>query len=134
MKIVATSKVREILKKQYKQLKHIWIFDKKLVLLPSGQIDSILKGIDVYKRQFKDELFDCDDFALVTNAFVKLKVASLQFPHNWAFGECSLMYSDGEIHNQNIFISENLEVRLFEPQTNKIILPGKGETVFYVRM
>ena len=134
MKIVTTSKIRKILKKQWKQLKHIWIFDRKLVLLSSEQINSILKGIDIYKKQFKNELFDCDDFALVTNAFVKLKVAELQFPHNWAFGEVSMMHPEIGIHNQNIFITEDFEIKLFEPQANKIILPNKGEIVFYVRI
>jgi len=169
MKIVATNKVREILEKQYSQLKHIWVFDKKLILLPGEQakeilisiapqkiafvmallkateikdseenkkkqLAEILKKADAYNQPFKDQLFDCDDYGLVANAFVKLKVAELNFSYNWAFGECSLINSNGDVHNQNIFITENLEVRLFEPQANQIILPRKGETVFYVRM
>jgi len=143
MKIVATNKVREILEKQYSQLKHIWVFDKKLILLPGEQAKEILISIapqkiafvaDAYNQPFKDQLFDCDDYGLVANAFVKLKVAELNFSYNWAFGECSLINSNGDVHNQNIFITENLEVRLFEPQANQIILPRKGETVFYVRM
>lgn len=134
MKIITADKLCEILIGQWPQLEHIWRFDKKFVVLPNKQVDEILKGIDVYKNQFKNELFDCDDFALVVNAFVKLEVAKLSLPHNLAFGEAAMMHPRIGVHNQNVFITEDFEVKLFEPQANKIILPGKGEIVFYVRI
>jgi len=133
MKTITASKAREILKKQWSKLKHIWIFDRKLVLLPPKQIADVLKGIEVHKKQFKEQLFDCDDFALVSNAFVKLKVAELNFPYNWAFGEVFLVDPERGTHNQNIFITEDFKVMLYEPQNNEIIIPTE-EIVFYVRI
>jgi len=133
MKIVSAREVRKILRKQWPQLKHIWIFDRKLILLPQEKIDFILKGISVYKQQFKDELFDCDDYALVANAFIKLEVAKLKLDHNCVFGEAAMVHPEIGIHNQNVYITEDFKIKLFEPQANKTILPN-GETVFYVRI
>ena len=131
MKITA-SKIREVLQCQWPNLKHIWIFDRKLELLTQEQSEEILQGITVYKKQFKDELFDCDDFALVAHAFVKLKSAELLLPNSWAFGEVSLFYPQKGIHNQNIYITEDLKVKLFEPQTNITTNPNQ-EIAFYAR-
>ena len=133
MKIITAKEIRKILRRQWPKLRHIWIFDKKLVVLPDNQVNIILEGIDVYKQQFKNELFDCDDFALVANAFVKIKGSELCLSYSWAFGEASIYYPEKGIHNQNIFITEDFEIRLFEPQKNEITLPD-NETVFYVRI
>lgn len=83
---------------------------------------------------FSDEKFDCDDFALVTNAFVKLKIAAMELLHNGAIGEASMIHPIKGIHNQNIFITDDLKVKLYEPQADQIIEPGQGESIFYVRM
>ena len=133
MKTITADKARKILRKQYPQLKHIWIFDKKLVVLSDEQVDKILQGISVYEQRFKVELFDCDDFALVANAFVKLETSQAALSHPWAFGECSFVHPERGAHNQNIFITEGLKVKLYEPQNQEITLPD-GEIVFYVRM
>jgi len=133
MKTITADKAREILKQKFPGLKHIWIFDRRLVLLPDKQVEEVLKEIEVYKKQFKDQLFDCDDFALVANAFVKLRIAERNLPYNWAFGEVSLVNPERGTHNQNIFITEDFKAKLYEPQNSEITLPG-GEIVFYVRI
>ena len=135
IKIIATKQIREILRTQWPGLQHIWIFDKRLILLPLNQIKTILDSI--YKKhryQFQDETFDCDDFALVMNAYMKIEIASMNLSHNGAFGEASMIHSTMGIHNQNIFITDDLKVKLYEPQSDRTIEPGQGETIFYVRM
>ncbi len=140
MKTLTRKKTTEILCKQkgWEKLKYIWMFDRKLVLLPDEQIEEILSGIEAYKKQFKDQIsaFDgeaCDDHSLVANAFVKLKIAELKLPYTWAFADISATNSEKMgVHNQNLFIRENYEIQLYEPQDNKITLP-KGEIPFYVR-
>ena len=71
---------------------------------------------------------------LVMNAFMKLKIASMKLPYNCAFGEASMMHLTKGIHNQNIFITDDLKIKLYEPQTSKIVDPGQKESVFYVRI
>ena len=103
------------------------------MVLPDEQVDEILKAIDAYKNQYKSDVFECEEFALVAHAFVKLKTSELNLPYNWTFGECSLVHPRKGAHNQNIFITEDLKVKLYEPQNQEITLPD-GEIVFYVRM
>lgn len=151
MKTITTSLVRKILKNRFSGLRHIWIFDRKLALLPDEQAEEVLKRAERHKKQleeilrkefeaskkalqFKDQLFDCDEYAVIALAFVKLEIAMLDLSHTWAFGEISLVAPEKGVHNQNFFITEDLKVKLYEPQANKIILPSKGETVFYVRI
>lgn len=133
MKIITAKKAREILRKQWPQLKHIWIFERKIILLSDDDIAGILENIEVHKKQYKSDVFECEEFALVTHSDVVLQTLGLGLPYNRAFGEAAMIHPTIGIHNQNIFITEDEEIRLFEPQANKIILP-KGEIVFYVRM
>ena len=144
-KSISAKQTREILKTQWPELKYIWGFDKRFTLFSSAEIENILKEVteiinevsEKYfgkKMIFSDEKFDCDDFALVTNAFVKLQIAAMELLHNGAIGEVSMIYPTKVIHNQNIFITDDLKVKLYEPQAAKIIEPGQGESIFYVRM
>ena len=144
-KSISAKQTREILKTQWPELKHIWGFDKRFTLFSSAEIENILKEVteiinevsEKYfekKMIFSDEKFDCDDFALVTNAFVKLKIATMELLHNGAIGEASMIHPIKGIHNQNIFVTDDLKVKLYEPQAAKIIEPGQGESIFYVRM
>ena len=133
MKVIKTKKIRKILRKQYPKLKHIWIFERKLILLPDEKVNEILNNLTTRNYQFKSRLFECDAFAIVANAEVKIKIAELEMPYSWAFGQASMAYPKKGIHNMNIFITENFEIRLFEPQTNIITNPN-NEVVFYVRV
>lgn len=133
MVTISAQKIRELLKVQFPELRHIWIFDKRFVLLSRARVDDILEGVDAFKNTYKDELFDCDDFALVANAFVKLKSVELGLPNSWAFGEVSLVHPEKGVHNQNIYITEDFKIKLFEPQNNQST-DHNNETVFYVRI
>lgn len=133
MEIMPAKKIRKILRKQYPKLKHIWIFERKLMLLPDEKVYEILKNLIARENQFKKGLFECDAFAMLANSQIKLKISELDSPSSWAFGQASMAVPKKGIHNMNIFITENYEVKLFEPQNNEIIQPNK-EIVFFVRM
>ena len=134
MDIIAAKEVREILTGLWPQLRHIWIFDRRLTLVTFSKAKEILQKSAIHNEIFKDELFDCDDFALVINARIKMETAKLKLKYPWAFGEAAMIQADLIIHNQNILITDNLCVKLYEPQTGAFIEPGQGENLFYVRM
>lgn len=133
MEIITAKELRKILRKQYPKLKHIWIFEQRLSLLPEKQVKKLLCSLKTKEYQFKAKLFECDAFAMAANAEVKEKISDLDLEYSWAFGQASMAYPKKGIHNMNIFITENHEIKLFEPQTNIIINPD-NETVFFVRM
>lgn len=131
MKTIKTKEVRRILRKQYPKLKHIWLFEPKWVLLPGKQVQDILHGLNAREHQFKKRLFECDAFAMTANAEVKKIIADLDLSYSWAFWQAAVAYPRKGIHNQNIFINEHHEVKLFEPQRNSITNPDNG-IVFFV--
>ena len=134
MDTITAKEVREMLMDLWPQLRHIWIFDRRLTLIPFLKAKEILDESTIRNEIFKNEVFDCDDFALVTNAMVKLETAKLKLKYPWAFGEAAMIQTDLTIHNQNILITEDLRVKLYEPQTGEFFEPGEGENLFYVRM
>ena len=134
MDAITAKEVREMLTGLWPQLRHIWIFDRRLTLVPFSEIKDLLQNSAIRNEIFKEELFDCDDFALVTNAMVKLETAKLKLKYPWAFGEAAMIQTDLIIHNQNILITDDLRVKLYEPQTGEFFEPGEGENLFYVRM
>lgn len=133
MEIIPAKKIREILRKQYPKLKHIWIFKRKLVLLPPEKVSEILRSITTYKNKFKKGSFECEDFSIVAHSEVKIKIAALDLPFSWAFGHASMVYPKRGVHNKNIFITEDYGIRLFEPQTNITVRPN-NETVFFMEI
>ena len=83
--------------------------------------------------QFKTELFDCEDFAHVTSAFVKLKAAN-KYPKGIAFGEITIKHTvSKEIHSLNFLITENEKMYYYEPQGN-LFVNGKNYKPFYARI
>lgn len=133
METITAKEIRKILRKQYPKLKHIWIFERELILLPGSQVDKILSGITAYKYPFKKKTFECEAFGIVAHAQIKIKIAELNLPYSWVFGHASVAYPRRGIHNQNIFITEDFKIKIFEPQTNIITNPN-NETVFFVEM
>ena len=120
MKEVSAEEVRNILRKRWPGLKYIWNFDRKLMLLPMIEMKQVLKDLHETPR-FRYEVFDCDDFALVTHAFVKLSIGKLaEYKYNAAFGE-ALISSPGEgMHVLNIFISDDETVWFFDAQLKQM--------------
>ena len=135
METITAKQTREILRKRWPDLKHIWIFDRRLTLPILQNVQQALNDVQGWPGRFYHELFDCDDYALVTHALIKGWVASRDKKptYNWAFGECSMDSPDLGIHNQNIFITDDHKVWFYDPQNRQMIEP-KNEKTFYVRM
>lgn len=133
MEIIPAKEARKILREQYPKLKHIWIFGRKLILLPYEKVYEILGSLTTYENKFKKGSFECEAFSILAHSEVKIKIASLDLPFSWAFGHASMAYPKKGIHNMNIFITEDHKVRLFEPQTNMIARPN-DETVFFMEI
>ena len=135
MKTVTAKEAREILRGTWPGLKHVWIFDQRLTLPTFQNVQEALSDVQGWPGRFYHELFDCDDYALVTHALVKGWVASRDNKpvYNWAFGEASFQDPELGVHNQNIFIAEDHKVWFYEPQDRQFVEP-KNEKTFYVRM
>ena len=88
--------------------------------LPLDDWKKVLTKIQqTFKAVWTYEIFDCDDFALLTSAMLTYAwyksvatVLSLQL----AFG---IAWS--KTHAYNVFIDNNRKVWIYEPQTNEII-------------
>jgi len=90
--------------------------------------------IDRYKRKFT--VFDCEDYSLILHAFVR----QLQYYKNeelpLAFGEVWLKESNGRSrsHALNIAVTDEGEVILIEPQSNKVRSLNDKDVVYFIRM
>ena len=120
MKEVSTIKINEILREKWVGLNFIWNFDRKLILLPVIKMKQILDDLHEMPR-FRYEVFDCDDFALITHAFVKLSIGkNKDYKYNVAFGE-ALIRSPGEgTHVLNLFIADDESIWFFDAQLKQI--------------
>ena len=138
MKEVSAKTVRDILRKQWPELKYVWVFDRRVSLLSYADAENILDNLQGFAQRFEYELFDCDDFSLVTNAFVKLKIASERetYKYNWAFGEVmGTTHLPGQgVHIQNLFITDDEKVFYYEPQLRQIQRPDPHDSAYFVRI
>lgn len=136
MKEVSAEKVRDILRKQWPELKYVWVFDRRLSLLLYEDAENILDNLQGSAQRFEYELFDCDDFSLVAHAFVKLKIASERetYKYNWAFGEMMGEQYGVGVHIQNLFITDDEKVFYYEPQLRQIQRPDPHDSAIFVRI
>ena len=136
MKEVSAEKVRNILRQQWPELKYVWVFDRRVSLLSCTAAENLLDNLQGFAQRFEYELFDCDDFSLVANAFVKLKIASERetYKYNWAFGEVMGEQPGVGVHIQNLFITDDEEVFYYEPQLRQIQRPDPNDKAFFVRI
>jgi hypothetical protein len=78
---------------------------------------SVLTKISrTFVANWTNEVFDCDDFALMFNAMLIYSVYKSGFDKQLAFG---IAWS--KTHAYNIFIDSNNKVWIYEPQTNQIV-------------
>ena len=136
MEEISAKKVRGILRKQWPALKYVWVFDRRLSLLSYTDAENLLKNLRGFTQRFEYELFDCDDFSLVTNAFVKLRIAKQHetYRYNWAFGEVMGEQYGVGVHMQNLFITDDEEVFYYDPQLRQIQRPDPHDSAFFVRI
>jgi hypothetical protein len=99
------------------------------------EFKNYLKKIEPIEQEFHPDKFDCDDFALIMSAHIKLVVAAQNLlPHGLAFGEIVVRNSlSGSVHQLNVLIHDVLTFSFFEPQ-GKIFVDGKNYKPFFVRI
>jgi hypothetical protein len=125
--------VRDSLKRSNPEIRNVWLFDKQYCALTIKEFESVVKEIEPITVQFKDELFDCDDYALVTSAFMKLKAAAL-YPRSISFGEITIKHSlTGEVHSLNFLVTEDEKLHYWEPQ-GQLFVNGDNYKPFFVRI
>ena len=89
--------------------------------------------IEPINMQFKTELFDCEDFAHVISAFVKLKAAK-KYPKGVTFTEITIKHILAKnVHSLNCLITEDEKALYFEPQ-GMLFVNGKNYKPFYARI
>ena len=123
MKKITCQDIRDALKFKLNLIKpnRIWLFDKHYCAVNKDEFEDILKDIEPIRVEYKTELFDCEDYAHVISAFVKLKAAS-SYPFGIAFGEITGRDSVfGNIHTLNFLITEDKNAIYFEPMDMKFI-------------
>lgn len=88
---------------------------------------------------YRNNTFDCDDFSIAAMVLAKREYLFLNKdsrPVNLSFGEFAY-FIDGDsekVHEVNLFITKDKQVRFFEPQTQKIIelsLKEKASCIFW---
>jgi len=145
MKIISSKKVRKIFKEMwpmFERLDEIWLTDKRYYCPTLKRVEEAVKKCGVIQRIPKDEAFDCDDFALVANALVRLYFID----HEWnkdgkrwypiAFGEAIGTKWNGweDVHSANICICEE-GVMLIEPQHGTIWKANsKNDNLFFIKV
>lgn len=137
MKLITHQQIRDALKYQLRLIKpnRVWLFDSDYCALSEDEFDDLVKEIEPVNMQFKVELFDCEDFAHVTSAFIKLK-AAVKYPKGVAFGEITTRHLiTKEIHTLNFVCFEDGTVRYYEPQGQVFIDNGASYyEPFYARI
>jgi hypothetical protein len=120
MKVMTSKEIRDVLKAKWSKLKYVWLFDTRYCAVPESKFLGFANGIGPL-REFNAQSFDCDDFSLLTHAYVKL-IASKELQFSIAFGEITTKYTNtNEIHNLNILITEGNRVLLYEPQQKQFV-------------
>ena len=133
MKLVTFEQIKNIIKNQHPDARNIWCFDSQYSAPSLEEFNKTIEKVEPITIQFQEELFDCEDYALVMSAFVKMKAVS-QFPKSISFGEVTTKNTlTGEIHTLNILITEDEEVLYFEPQ-GKVFVDGQNYEPFFVRI
>jgi hypothetical protein len=75
----------------------------------------IFEKLTSYEEYYNLESYDCDDFALLTNAIIILIAKYLKLNYQLAFG---IAWSD--THAFNIFITSDNQIYIYEPQNGSI--------------
>jgi len=121
-KKVTIEDVQRILHR-YAPTSKIHIADSEYYLPKYSMMEKIVKLMPVKYMKYEKEKHDCDDFALIFMATVRLLLG------NFAVGEIWT-----QTHALNFFIDERERVWLVEPQTNKIFRPSSKEIYRFIRI
>jgi len=138
--LITSSDIRTILRKVWPEIQFIWLQDKTYVKPLIKDIEDLVIKSEIFKLRFNGELMDCDDYALLENAYVKRRridisdSLSANDSFHVTFGEAFGDSIKGlENHTLNICIAQE-GVFLIEPQTCESWQPTKNDNILIVKM
>ncbi|PHM38985.1 hypothetical protein Xmau_03152 [Xenorhabdus mauleonii] len=100
------------------------ISDELYTLISEEKVKEIYKESGLVNFKYRKESFDCDDFSFVCKAQASKKAYENNEKYGYAIGVIFGGYKKSA-HSVNIFINHELEVKLIEPQSGRIIEPKK---------
>ncbi|RLB60801.1 MAG: hypothetical protein DRH08_14865 [Deltaproteobacteria bacterium] len=145
MKILSSKKLRKELKimwPMFTKLDEIWLTDRDYYCPPVKLIKEAIEKCGVVNKLPKGEAFDCDDFALVANALVRLYFIDKEWNkdgNNWypiAFGEAigTKWNAWEDVHSANICMCEE-GIMLIEPQHGTIWKANPADdNLFFIKI
>ena len=121
MKITA-QKIKDQLRQKWPIISFMWLPDKTYWMPTIKEVRDTVSKCQIHKAMiFKDDIADCDDFALQLHAEVKRLCNTAGLGVHWPFGEAFGLKWQGlvEQHTANIAVTLT-GIYLIEPQTNEI--------------
>jgi len=130
--IKASKEIHEILKVL---CPYNFVADKNYYLPTSKELAELLKEGFIDKYKFKNELFDCDDYALILHAWIRQKQYKESWINPWAVGEIWGKFKDNEgFHAMNFAITSDRGFLLIEPQTDGVTYYETTNAFVFIRM
>ena len=127
-----SSEVEDIIKRDLKgrlsgDVK-IRLADAHYVAPPLSHAKNVIQKSSVDRLKWKKERFDCDDFALVLKSDFAMDASKeLEFSAGYAFGILWGTWVKHGGHAINWMITDDLKLRLIEPQNDKIFFPDDSD-------
>lgn len=109
----------------------IKIADRKYKKPTRTEVEKLLRETYFEDYEWTKEVFDCDDFAVILNAFVKQNRYKEGAKLPWAFGEA---WVKGGEHAVNIVITSDNKILLIEPQADKIWEASEKDEIVFIKI
>lgn len=123
-----SSELRGLLRGIWPGIQIVWMPDTVYTIPTISEVEKAIVLSGVAKKKFDGELWDCDDYSLSLNAFIKeMQRTKEGAQYHWAFGEVfgTKFRRVDELHTINICVAEE-GIYFIEPQTYDI---WQGESV-----
>ena len=131
---ISSTKLRSRLNKMWPDLVHIWLTDPIYLPTPDDTIKKVLElwEGELNKYAFKENITECEEFALFCHAFVRqYQTFNSNDKYNWAYGEC--MTKRDRVHSCNFYLTQS-NIYMVEPQTGAYWEAKPEDKVFFVKM
>ena len=117
MKTISKDELEQLLKS--KGIEHIDVSDNEYVLMSEKDIKRAKRILFLISLlPYRPQKRDCDDYAAFADALVRFFFGNMAFGIIWAEG---LGNTQG-YHAANFFITEEKQLKLYEPQNGKIFV------------
>ena len=111
----------------------IKVTDKDFYLPYYNEVWSMLKDNFINEYKYMIETFDCDDYALVLNAWVRQEQYRNKWVNPWAFGEAWGEFGFGK-HALNFVATSDKGLRLVEPQSDEMREINEKDIFTFIRL